>query len=151
MKSVRGASAGLLALYAVLVARLTLEPAGNETPVFERLNRYAAALSGQRLDWSDTEMLANIGLFIPVGFLLAMVLRQVGLSAALCVAGSVLIELGQYRFLPSRVPTIDDVWHNGIGGAIGAAMTGPVNLWLRRRGESAVESGSNAMIGPGGD
>jgi glycopeptide antibiotics resistance protein len=90
---VRVASAGLLALYALLVMRLTLEPAGSETAIFDRLNRFAAALSGQRLEWSQTEVLANIALFIPFGFLLAMVLARVGLSAALCVVVSVFIEL----------------------------------------------------------
>jgi hypothetical protein len=29
------------------------------------------------------------------------------------------------------VPTVDDVWLNGIGGAIGAAVAWPVNQWLR--------------------
>jgi hypothetical protein len=128
---VRVASAGLLGLYALFVVRLTLEPASRETAIFDRLNRLGAALSGHRLEWSQTEVLANIALFIPFGFLVAMVLARVGPSVAACVVVSVLIELAQDRFLPSRVPTIDDVWHNGVGGAIGAAATWPVNHWLR--------------------
>jgi VanZ like family len=130
---VRWASAGLLGLYALVVMRLTLEPAGRESAIFDRLNRFAGTLSHGRLEWSQTEVLANIALFVPFGFLLAMVLARVGYSAVLCVAVSAFIELAQARFLPSRVPTIDDVWHNGAGGAIGAVVAWPITLWLRAR------------------
>jgi glycopeptide antibiotics resistance protein len=126
-----------LGLYALLVARLTLEGANSETVIFDRLNRVAGALSGHRLKWAQTEVLANIALFVPLGFLLAVVLVRVGLSVALCVTVSVLIELMQYRFLPSRTPTIDDVWHNGVGGVIGAVMAVPLNCWLGGRSEAA--------------
>jgi VanZ family protein len=128
---VRWISAGALGLYALLVMRLTLEPAGSESAIFDQLNRFATAVSRNRLVWSQTEALANVALFIPLGFLLAAVLTRVGPSAALCVLASVFIELVQARFLPSRVPAIDDVWHNSAGGAIGAALAWPVTLWLR--------------------
>jgi VanZ family protein len=128
---VRCISAGALGLYALLVMRLTLEPASNERAIFDQLNRFAATLSRNRLVWSQTEALANVALFIPLGFLLAAVLTRVGPSAALCVLASVFIELIQARFLPSRVPTIDDVWHNSAGGAVGAALAWPITLWLR--------------------
>jgi glycopeptide antibiotics resistance protein len=127
----RWTSAGLLGLYALIVMRLTLEPAGSESAIFGQLNRFATAVSRNRLAWSQTEALANVALFIPLGFLLAVVLSRVGPSAALCVLASVFIELIQARFLPSRVPTIDDVWHNSAGGAVGAALAWPITLWLR--------------------
>ena len=145
---VRGAAGGLLVVYALLVVRLTLAPASSETGIFDLLARLAGTVSGNRLDWAETEVLANVALFIPFGFLLAMVLGRVGLSVLLCVVVSVFIELAQDRFLPSRVPTIDDVWHNGIGGAIGAAAAWPVNQWLRRCRQPVGESPWSARVGP---
>ncbi len=120
----------LLGLYALVIARLTLAPAASETGTFGLLNRIMTHASDGRLDWTQTEVLANIALFVPAGFLLAIVLGRAWLSALLCVAASVAIELAQQRYLPSRVPSIADVEHNGLGGAIGALLAWPL---ARRR------------------
>lgn len=116
----------LLGLYAIVIARLTLEPASSETGTFGLLNRIMTHASNGRLDWSQTEVLANIALFVPAGFLLAIVVGRAWVSALLCVAASVAIELAQQRYLPSRVPSIADVEHNGLGGAIGALLAWPI-------------------------
>lgn len=41
---------------------------------------------------------------------------------ALCILASAAIELAQQRYLPSRVPSLADVEHNGLGAVIGAGI-----------------------------
>ena len=125
---VRAGAAVLLGLYAVVIARLTLLPASSEHGIFGLLGRISAHASGGRLDWSKTEVLANVALFVPAGFLLAVVLARAWVSVVLCGLASAAIELAQKHYLPSRVPSIADVEHNALGGLIGALMAW--TLWM---------------------
>lgn len=125
---VRTVAAALLALYCLVIARLTLTDPSGISWVFDLADRTATEVSGGRLDWSRTEVLANVALFVPAGLLLVLVLggTRPGLGTAvlpalaLCVLGSVAIEAAQ-TFLPTRVPSPADVLHNGYGAALGAA------------------------------
>ncbi|MEZ0580292.1 VanZ family protein [Nocardioides sp. MH1] len=126
----RWTAAALLALYSFFVARLTLaEPAAGR-PVFDLADYWATHLSSGRMDWSETEVLANVALFVPAGLLLAVVLGRPLLAAALCVLASACIELAQQRWFPTRVPSVADVEHNALGAVIGAGLAG---LLPRRR------------------
>jgi glycopeptide antibiotics resistance protein len=125
-------AAALLALYSLFVYRLTLEPVSAGAWMFSFADRVATRASSGQLVWSQTEVIANVLLFIPAGFLLAIVLRRPWLALALCVAGSAGIELAQFEFLPSRVPSGADVLHNGLGAAIGALFASPFTLSPRR-------------------
>ncbi|GAA3811384.1 VanZ family protein [Nocardioides panacisoli] len=118
----RWIAATLLALYAVFVARLTLADPSTGRPVFDLADYWATALSSGRLDWTETEVLANIALFVPAGLLLAVVLRRPLLAAVLCVLASAFVELAQQRWFPTRVPSLADVEHNGLGGLVGASL-----------------------------
>jgi glycopeptide antibiotics resistance protein len=79
------------------------------------------------LDWityTKLESFANIVLFVPLGLLVALLVPTkwwwaviVGLAL---VAGG--IELGQALFLPNRVPTLNDVLANTMGGVVGVAL-----------------------------
>ena len=128
----------LLAFYSVVIARLTLRAASSETNVFGLLNRIMTRLSGGRLEWSDTEVLANIALFVPAGLLLAVVVGRIWVSVILCVVASAMIELAQQRYFPSRVPSVADVEHNGLGGLIGALLAWPLARWIRRGSADGV-------------
>ena len=132
--AIRWAAAVLLGAYTVVIAKLTLQPAAAERSTFALLDRVATRISDGRLDWSQTEIAANVALFVPAGFLLAIALGRVWAAIALCVVASVCIELAQYRYLPTRVPTVDDVRHNGIGGALGAVLAAPIAYAVRPRG-----------------
>jgi glycopeptide antibiotics resistance protein len=123
----------LLGLYTLLIARLTLAPASSETGAVDLLNRIAATLSGDRLDATQAEALGNVALFVPAGFLLAIVLGRAWASVLLCALGSAAIELSQRLFLPSRVPSLADVEHNALGGLIGAVLALPLAYWVRTR------------------
>jgi glycopeptide antibiotics resistance protein len=127
----RWCAAALLVLYTFVIARLTLFPAASESGTFDVLNRIMTRISGGRLDWSQTEVLANIALFVPAGFLLAVVLGRAWMSIVVCIAASAAIELAQQRYLPSRVPSLADVEHNGLGGLIGALLAWPVASAIR--------------------
>lgn len=128
----RWTAAILLVAYAGVIARLTLWPASQETSAFGMLYRTVTQLSGGRLDWSVAEVIGNVALFVPAGFLLAIVLGRAWLSVLLCLIAACAIELAQRQWLPSRVPTLDDVRHNGMGGLIGALLAWPIALGIRR-------------------
>ncbi len=130
---IRAVAAVLLVGYAVVVARLTLLPADSETSTFNLLDRAVNRLARGGLDWSQIEVLANVALFVPAGFLLAVVLRRSWASVLAGALASACIELAQYAFLPSRVPSLADVEHNTLGGLIGALLAWPLVRLLRRR------------------
>lgn len=120
-------SALLLGLYLLLVARLTLADPSAGQFAFSAADTWATRLSGGALDWSETEVLANVALFVPIGFLVTLVLGRPGVGVALCVIASVGIELAQQRWFPARVPSLADVRHNSLGGAFGVLMAWPVS------------------------
>jgi glycopeptide antibiotics resistance protein len=123
----RPVAAVLLACYSVVVARLTLADPSAGRWAFDLGWRAADVASDGRLTWTQTEALANVALFVPAGFLLAIVLGRPLVAAALTIVGSACIELAQQRFLPSRVADVADVWHNGLGGLIGALVAAPIS------------------------
>lgn len=129
---IRWGAAVLLGLYALVIARLTLFPAASQQTAFGLLDRVMSRVSGGRLQWEQTEVIANVALFVPAGFLLAVVLGRVWASTLLCLLASAAIELAQREFLPSRVATLADVLHNALGGLIGAALAAPLARWVRR-------------------
>jgi glycopeptide antibiotics resistance protein len=143
--AIRWIAAVLLVLYTLVIAKLTLEPATSETGIFSRLNRVMTHVSHGRLEWSQTEVLANIALFVPAGFLLAVVLGRTWASVLLCVMASAAIELAQQRYLPSRVPSLADVEHNGLGGLIGAVLGWPFARAVRLSGRGSGRRYSNSM------
>ena len=139
----------LTLLYLGFVGLVTLTP-GEEQPdyaglagrVLARLERYPDLdpLTG-RLSVERIEFLANIGLFVPLGvFLLLLVgsrLWLVALAAGIVVTS--MIENIQ-REIPGRVPDPRDVAANSIGTFVGVALALLLTLpaTLRRRRERAA-------------
>lgn len=139
----------LTLLYLGFVGLVTLTP-GSEQPdysafaarVLARLERYPDLEPlTSRLSVERVEFLANIGLFVPVGvFLLLLVgsrLWLVALAAGIVITS--MIESVQ-REIPGRVPDPRDVAANSIGTFVGIALalvlTLPATL-RRRRARSA--------------
>lgn len=112
----------LVAAYLLVVAHLTLTDPSQGAWAFDLADRIATRLSGGELTWSETEVLANIALFVPLGFLLTLVVHSAALASAACAALSAGIEYAQLTLLPTRVPTLDDVVHNALGGLVGAVV-----------------------------
>ncbi|MBO9521629.1 MAG: VanZ family protein [Nocardioidaceae bacterium] len=112
----------LLAGYSLVVAQLTLRDPEHGRWAFSFADRLATSASSGRLSWDRTEVLANVALFVPYGFLLRILLGRAWAAVLLCVLISAGIELAQQAYLPTRVPTVADVEHNALGGLLGALL-----------------------------
>jgi VanZ family protein len=138
----------LTLLYLGFVGLVTLTP-GSEQPdysawaarVLARLERYPDLDPlTSRLSVERVEFLANVGLFVPLGvFLLLLVGTRLWLVAL--AAGIVLTSMIEniQREVPGRVPDPRDVAANSIGMFIGIALAVVLTLpsTLRRRRERA--------------
>lgn len=115
---------GLAALYALLVAHLTLTAPGRVAWAWSLATRVADRVALHAVDRTlsavEVEALANVALFVPLGFLLAVATGRAWAATALCAWGSVAVELAQRTVVPDRVATLDDVVHNSLGGLLGA-------------------------------
>lgn len=112
----------LVVAYLLLVAHLTLTDPSQGQWAFDIADRIAARLSDGALTWTETEVLANVALFVPLGLLLTLATHSAALASAGCALLSCGIEYAQLTLLPSRVPTLDDVVHNTLGGLAGAVV-----------------------------
>src|SRR5207253_10075053 len=76
---------------------------------------------------------ANVALFVPFGALL-LIWRNVTVAYATAAgaAASVVIELLQHLVRPERIASVQDVWANTLGAAVGAGV-----VWVVRRRRSA--------------
>lgn len=95
---------------------------------------------------AQLEFTANIGMFVPLGLLLAWALPR-GRSWLLLapLAFSAVIEAVQGLLLPERVPSWLDVLANGLGGVIGLCVGWAVLRLVasrRRRRVKVVASGN---------
>lgn len=107
----------------LLITWLPADEAGKVTGIVATLARSVASW-GVPFDiaYPVWEFAANVGLFVPLGVLLAHAWQRVP-AWVLIAAGSgfsVVIELVQLA-IPSRFSTISDVVANTLGTAIGAA------------------------------
>ncbi len=118
--------AALLVVYSGLVAHLTLTDPSQGRWAFSLADRVAVRVSGGALSWTETEVLANVALFVPLGFLLALAFARVWPAVTACLVASAGIEWAQAAYLPSRVPSSADVLHNTAGGLVGAVLAGLV-------------------------
>ena len=139
----------LTLLYLAFVGLVTLTP-GSEQPdyswwaarVLDRLERYpdldplTTHLSVERV-----EFLANIGLFVPLGVFLLLLVGSRAWWVALA-AGIVLTSMIEnvQRSIPGRVPDPRDVAANSIGMFLGivVALLLTMPATLRRRRERAL-------------
>jgi glycopeptide antibiotics resistance protein len=111
---------------------------------------------------SSPDFLANIALFVPLGFFLMAALcvdgsRGISLLAALvvmpfCIAASATIEFSQLYF-PSRVSSLNDITAESLGALIGVllwlALGQRVTNWARSVGAARDNSSLSARLLPG--
>ena len=85
--------------------------------------------------YMELEFVANIGMFIPLGFLLGLALPGWGWWLALLIlpAYSGLIEWTQGEFLGDRVSDIRDVVSNSIGAWIGTIIAAFIRAMVHAR------------------
>ncbi|HEY2555919.1 MAG TPA: VanZ family protein [Diaminobutyricibacter sp.] len=104
---------------------LTPQPAAPDPNSFEQqLIRFILSIPPfEWLGYSALEFTANIGMFIPVGVLLALLLppRQWWVAVLIGFGMTVTIETAQL-FIPGRFSDIRDIVANTAGTAIGVAI-----------------------------
>ena len=148
---------GTLTCWAVLVGWVTLRPADefdDELGFVEDVTQWLVA-HGIPLSFELAEALANVVMFVPLGVLLTLLVgaertpglltrpvRAVALSTLVGLALSSAIELAQRTWLPTRVPTLQDVAMNTLGALVGALAV--VLVTARRDRHERRRAGSPA-------
>ena len=77
------------------------------------------------LQYNQLEAIANALLYLPLGVFLVVLLPKLRIwwLLPIPVLVSVLSEASQRFFLPARYSTLDDVYHNALGGVIGVVIS----------------------------
>ncbi|UUT34497.1 VanZ family protein [Microbacterium elymi] len=78
------------------------------------------------------EFVANIVLFVPMGFFLTLLFRHPAYGAVLGIAISAAVEVAQI-VIPDRTPTVRDILSNSIGAAVGALIAWLIVVGSKRR------------------
>ena len=115
----------LLASYVVVVLVATLWPTPLDQGYSAAIQKVLDVVHRNGVpDWfgySKLEFTANVAMFVPLGFLAALLLpaKVWWLALFICPALSIAIELTQATFLAARFATATDVIANSIGAVIG--------------------------------
>jgi len=116
-----------LAAYLVLVGWVTLNPA---PPNPARNELLLQLLKIVPMSYEALEFTANIGMFVPIGALVAILSRHLWIGIVVGIALTCGIEFTQ-QFLPARFPDVRDLVANSLGALLGVAG---VALLSRKRG-----------------
>ncbi|SEB93963.1 VanZ like family protein [Paramicrobacterium humi] len=121
---------GIALAYALALAVVAFLPTpvdGGAAPFLERLITWSQARGMPWLTYGMLEFAANVAVFSPFGFLLALALgrRYWWLAIVLCPLASVAIEIAQYLLFPARVASARDVIANSSGALIGILLALP--------------------------
>lgn len=142
LRRLRVLSAIALATFALIIAVITLWPGPPSPDGQSRLREFLRA--GQAygipywLTFDLVEFVANVVMFMPIGFFGALVLtRHRWLIVLAAAAGSAGIETIQAMALPLRYGTVRDVVSNTLGALLGyllaAAIVAVLHTRARRR------------------
>lgn len=90
--------------------------------------------------YNKLEFTANIGMFVPLGFLLTMLLPEKiwWLALVICPALSVGIEMTQATFLAARFATVNDVIANSLGAVVGVLIAVAIRAVVHARDEKLI-------------
>lgn len=108
-------------VYAVAVAVVVLSPVSYSALIHAIAGgiRDVLGIASFGSGWIDFG--ANVLMFVPLGFLLTLLLRHHWYGVALALVLSAGVELAQL-VIPSRQPSLRDVLANVLGAAVGAAL-----------------------------
>lgn len=135
----------LLALYTAFVLLVTMWPNPQQLEFDSIASRVLRALHNlgvpEWFGYDKLEFTANIGMFVPLGFLLGLALsRKVWwLAIFLLPAFSGGIEFMQGIALDERVSTLPDVAANTIGGYIGLLLAMIMRAMIYARDRTMIE------------
>lgn len=107
-------------VYVVCAAVILVLPIGYGA-IVEGIARMLAAVGIGGFGSGWVEFVANIAMFVPLGFLATLLTRHHWWGVVIAVALSVGVEVAQI-VIPSRQPSLRDVLANGLGAAVGGAL-----------------------------
>lgn len=139
----------LLAVYLLVVLRITQWPDLADPSAFRWLERTLAWWHERGLptavDVAVVEAVANVVMFAPFGVLVPLALRwRAGATVLAGALFSVLIELSQLAFFPTRFATVQDVVMNTAGAVVGVTLLHLTALVAGRRPDRLVDVTSDA-------
>ena len=111
-----------LAVYLAFVGWVTLNPAPPDPARNELLLRLLEVLP---ISYDALEFTANVGMFVPIGALVAALGRHWWIALAVGIALTCGIEFVQL-FLPARFPDVRDILANSLGALLGAVAVAAV-------------------------
>lgn len=135
----RRIAVALLAIGGLAVVVITFWPTPIDAGFADRLRGWLAAQQSaggtDLLRYGVVEFAANIAMFVPLGFVLAVLLPpgRRWLSPIACFGLSLLVETGQALFRSGRLGDLSDLLGNTIGGLIGAGLLAVVLASRRLR------------------
>jgi len=90
--------------------------------------------------YNKLEFSANVGMFVPLGFLVALILPQKlwWLSLIVCPGMSVAIELVQGAVLDARVSSAQDVLANSLGALLGILVALAIRAIVYERDQKVI-------------
>jgi glycopeptide antibiotics resistance protein len=146
----------LTAMYLVVVLLVTLWPRTIDNGLDPYIDRLLEKLWSKGVprfvDYGFIEFSANIAFFVPVGFLLGLLLSHRFWWIAIVGGGllSASVETAQGLFLPGRVSSLGDVLANSTGAVIGCLVAVAVRMLILHRDTLVirdVEEGRRASNG----
>lgn len=120
----------LLGVYGVALAVIALWPQRVDDgagPLLDSLSQWIPILTYDRIEFA-----ANILLFVPLGVLLALILRSRYLVVPISLIATVTIESLQALLIDTRTPSVLDIIANLTGACVGLAVVA-LGGWLRAR------------------
>jgi glycopeptide antibiotics resistance protein len=133
-----------LVLYGLVVVAVTLTPTtldhGYESSISKILGVFHRHGLPRWFGYDTLEFCANMAMFVPLGFLVSLLLpsRTWWIALIACPAISTGIELAQHLYLSGRFATVSDILANSMGGAIGAVLAVILRNVVHRRDEKVV-------------
>ena len=137
-------AAVLFAAVLGIILLVTLWPVPVDTGYSGSIDKLLAVLHRNGIpnwfDYNGLEFTANIIMFIPLGFLVALLLSQRiwWLALIICPAFSVSIELTQAVFLAARFATVSDVISNSIGAFVGIFFAVLIRAAVHQRDQKVI-------------
>lgn len=134
----------LLIFYGGVVLAVTMSPTPLDRGFSQAIAKVLDVLHRNGVpEWfaySQLEFAANIAMFIPLGFLVGLVLprRVQWLGIILIPAFSGLIEFTQSAFLDQRFATVSDVIANSAGGWFGLLIAAMMRAAVYARDEKVI-------------